>query len=286
MVEAQINYFPPDGPRVFYPGTAGYQRRHFDTRTVPFADVRDSTEDITLDKNGFQLARNNWTPINTDDDKDTIRETVYAETSAFLKKLTGATEVINFSHLLRCDTAEQVKESAAGLKDSDALPAAGPTRFAHCDNSANGAFTVLKDGCDDYERRVKSRWAIINTWRGLRPVTRDPLGMLDARTVSDDELVGVFSAFPKTKNGAFGGAYEKGEGFETSQVIAADKHQWYYVSELQPDEALVFKQFDSKTDGRARRAPHSAFQTKFDHGPPRQSIEVRSLVFWEGESPE
>lgn len=200
---------------------------------------------------------------------------------------TGATEVVNFSHLVRRDTAETVKSSAEGLKDSDSLPAAGPTRFAHLDNSENGALTVLKDGAPDYEKRLKSRWAIINTWRGITTVTRDPLGMLDARSVDNSELVGVFSAFPKKgATGAFGNAYEAGEGFETSQVIAGDKHKWYYVSNLQPDEALVFKQFDSKKDGRARRAPHSAFQTKYDSGPPRQSIEVRSLVFWEGESPE
>lgn len=287
MVEAQINYFPPDGPKIFYPGTAGYQRRTFDTRTVPFHDVREAKEELTLDKSGFQLAQNNWTQITADDDKDHIRELVYAETTEFLKKLTGATDVVNFSHLVRRDTAEQVKESAAGLKDSDSLPAAGPTRFAHLDNSENGALTVIKDGTTDWEKRLKSRWAIINTWRGIVPVTRDPLGMLDARSVDDSELVGVFSAFPKKGvKGAFGGAYEAGEGFETAQVKAGDTHRWYYVSNLQPDEALVFKQFDSKKDGRARRAPHSAFATPNDSGPPRQSIEVRSLVFWEGESPE
>lgn len=87
MVEAQINYFPPDGPKIFYPGTAGYQRRHFDTRTVQFNDVRTTKEDLTLDKSGFQLAKNNWTKITTDDDKDHIREVVYAETTDFLKRL-------------------------------------------------------------------------------------------------------------------------------------------------------------------------------------------------------
>ena len=60
--------------------------------------------------------------------------------------------------------------------------------------------------------------------------------------------------------------------FETAQVLANDKHKWYYASKLGPDEALLFKQFDTKTDGRARQTPHTAFQSKEDDGPPRQSM--------------
>lgn len=63
MVEAQINYFPPDGPKIFYPGTAGYQRRKFDTRTMRIKDVRSATEELNLDKNGFQLAQNECKPV-------------------------------------------------------------------------------------------------------------------------------------------------------------------------------------------------------------------------------
>ncbi|KAK5113357.1 hypothetical protein LTR62_003456 [Meristemomyces frigidus] len=287
IVEARINYFPPDGPRIFYPGTAGYQRRVFDTQTIQVNDTREAQEDLTLDKCGFQVVHNDWTPIDPDGDPEHIRKVVYSETIDFLKKLTGATEVIPFSNLVRKDTAEQVSQSGEGLNDSDPLPAAGPTRFAHCDNSTKGALTVLEAVAPDAERRMKSRWAIMNVWRGIRTVTRDPLGMLHAQSVTDSELIGVFSAFPqKGSKGAFGGAYEAGEGFETAQVKAGQGHRWYYCSNMQPHETLVFKQYDSKLDGRATRTPHSAFQTKHDSGLPRQSIEVRNLVFWDGESPE
>jgi hypothetical protein len=49
---------------------------------------------------------------------------------------------------------------------------------------------------------------------------------------------------------------------------------------MQADEALLLKCFDSKTDGRARFAPHSAFidPTVPIDTPPRESIEVRTLV--------
>ena len=61
---------------------------------------------------------------------------------------------------------------------------------------------------------------------------------------------------------------------------------WYYASEMSLDEMLMIKCFDSKKDGRARRAPHNAFRTEYDSWAPRQSIEVRCLVFWEDQEVE
>lgn len=60
-----------------------------------------------------------------------------------------------------------------------------------------------------------------------------------------------------------------------------EQHKWYYTSHMTPNEVLFFKIFDSKNDGTAKRTPHSAFTTQDDFGPPRQSLELRSLVFWE-----
>jgi hypothetical protein len=47
------------------------------------------------------------------------------------------------------------------------------------------------------------------------------------------------------------------------------------------DEALLLKCYDSAIDGRSRFAPHTAFadpSTPAD-APPRESIELRTLVF-------
>jgi hypothetical protein len=47
------------------------------------------------------------------------------------------------------------------------------------------------------------------------------------------------------------------------------------------DEVLLLKCFDSTTDGPARFAPHTAFAdpTTPPDAPPRESIELRTLVF-------
>ena len=51
---------------------------------------------------------------------------------------------------------------------------------------------------------------------------------------------------------------------------------------MEPGEALIFKTYDSMTDGRARYSAHTAFADP--NAPadaqPRQSIESRSLAFF------
>ena len=51
---------------------------------------------------------------------------------------------------------------------------------------------------------------------------------------------------------------------------------------MQMNEALLFKTFDSATDGRARFTIHSSFDdpTSPADAPPRTSIETRCLVFF------
>ena len=50
---------------------------------------------------------------------------------------------------------------------------------------------------------------------------------------------------------------------------------------MRADEALLLKCYDSATDGRTRFVPHTAFidPTTPPDTPPRESIELRTLVF-------
>lgn len=106
---------------------------------------------------------------------------------------------------------------AENLKDDDTVAAPGPTIFAHCDNSKNGALTVLEANVPaaELEKRKNSRWGIMNVWRPLvRPVTREPLAILDAATCDESDLIGVMSMFPQKKDAAFGQAYPGGKGYD------------------------------------------------------------------------
>jgi hypothetical protein len=98
--------------------------------------------------------------------------------------------------------------------------------------------------------------------------------------VDEDDFEGVFVSLPRPGQGAFDNIYTASEGFEIAQIRASDRHRWYFISDLSVDEALVFKQYDSRTDGRARQTPHCAIASELDHGPVRQSIEVRCLLYF------
>jgi len=52
---------------------------------------------------------------------------------------------------------------------------------------------------------------------------------------------------------------------------------------MQTDEAIVFKCYDSMTDGRARWSAHAAFDDPNSpvNAPARESIETRTLAFFD-----
>jgi hypothetical protein len=59
-------------------------------------------------------------------------------------------------------------------------------------------------------------------------------------------------------------------------------HKWYYLSDMAPDDVLLFKGYDSRFP-RAMTAMHSAFDNPLAgvEAPPRHSIEARFLAFYD-----
>src|SRR5260370_31981325 len=57
-------------------------------------------------------------------------------------------------------------------------------------------------------------------------------------------------------------------------------HRWFFVPEMQADEAILIKCYDSASEG-ARFTAHSAFEDPTAPADvlPRESIELRTLVF-------
>jgi hypothetical protein len=122
---------------------------------------------------------------------------------------------------------------------------------------------------DEAEKLLLGRVQIVNLWRPIRGPLRDtPLAVCDARTVKMDQLV------PSEL------VYRDRVG-EIYSVTFDSAHQWFYLPDMEADEGLLVKCYDSETDGRARFAPHSAFTdpTTPPDARPRESIELRTLVF-------
>lgn len=140
-----------------------------------------------------------------------------------------------------------------------------------------------------------------------KKVTRDPLAFCDYRSLDEKDLRTVVANLPPPgEGGEYGdvsknvaqtnkGKYEyllngeKGARYEVANLAHNPEQKWYYASEMTPEEAWVFKIFDSKMDGRAKCAVHSSFPLpgQSDHSDdPRTSVEVRCFAFWDDEEKE
>lgn len=176
---------------------------------------------------------------------------------------------------------------AKNLPRDQVLHETPPANFAHIDQGPESALVILKGTlpAEESERLLKSRWAIINAWRPLKPVHRDPLAVCDYRSVDDKDLKEVRATPP---NSNFGNSkitkreLKNPMGFQVMLVKENPAHQWYYASGMQPDETLLLTIYDTKKTASnvARRCPHSSIPIR-DSDEVRESIEFRTLVFWE-----
>ncbi|KAH6643830.1 amino acid permease-domain-containing protein [Boeremia exigua] len=237
--------------------------RPFESHPVVVKDVRGRESEYSLDSNGFQFYKHPSVEKDFVNDEQ-IKDQYYKEIEQLLKDATGATRIHIFDHTIR-------RQQPGDASTSRQLR--GPVQRVHIDQSYDAALSRVPFHLpDDADKLLQSRVQIINVWRPIKTVQRDPLAVAEASSVSDDSLVVTELIYP-TRRG------------ETYAVKHDPAHQWFYKSNLTPEEVILIKCFDSKKDGRARRVPHTAFHvpgTEEKEG--RESIEVRALVFHEHES--
>jgi hypothetical protein len=225
-----------------------------DPREVTIEDARGREAEFTLDRNGFALVKAPTAVANFYDPEE-IKRVYYPEVEQLLKDKLGASRVFVFDHNVRNATIE-------GL--------AKPSRQVHNDHTVNSAPRRVRDHLpDEAEELLKHRFGIVNVWRPIRgPVQDSPLALCDARSFTDDDLIASDLVY----------AHVRGE---TSRVEYSPRHRWYYFSDMQTDEVLFIRVHDSANDGRARLSFHTSFENPLTPGaPPRESIEVRTLVFF------
>jgi hypothetical protein len=108
-------------------------------------------------------------------------------------------------------------------------------------------------------------------WRPIQDILeKDPLALCDARSVVNSDLIIAERRYPDRVG-------------QTYQVKYNKNHEWFYFPQMTRNEAIIFKVYDSEKDGRARFTPHTSFEdpTTPENSLPRESIEVRSLVFFD-----
>jgi len=264
MIEATLNYLADMSERPAYylyeppPGTP-WRNTKGDRRRVPIRDARDLAPAPTLDEEGFALG---FLQTAVEDLYDTtaLRKQYYAEVEELVRNVTGAPRVLAFDHNLRRATV--AGRSVDGVQ--------GPVRYAHNDYTERSGPQRVRDLlAAEAEALLQHRVAVINVWRPIRgPVQGAPLAVCDARSIAPADLVPTDLRYPDRTG-------------EVYSLRFNPTHRWFYFSNMQADEAMLLKCFDSDKR-RARFTAHSAFDdpTARPDAPPRESIEVRTLAFF------
>jgi hypothetical protein len=266
FVTADFNYLgpSPNRPRSYtFDPPPGEPKSNIapEPHSLRVHDIRPNSGTVSLDREGFALVRQESAVKDFYDD-DEVKAVCYPEAERLIKAATGADRVFVFDHTVR-----KRVQGAADVRDGGPRQ---PVARVHVDHTEKSGPQRVRDLLpDEADELLKGRVQIINLWRPIRgPLLDSPLAVCDARTVKPGDLVGSDLVYPHRVG-------------ETYSVKYSPDHQWFYAPGMAVDEVLLLKCFDSRTDGRARFAPHSAFvdPTTPADAPPRESIELRTLVF-------
>jgi hypothetical protein len=269
-VEGALSFIVPQDTKPVFHSTAltgGEAKIFFELEdvSVPIADMRLIAENLSVDTQGFELLHHE-TQVDDLYDDEAVDSTYHAEVEDILRERFDATHVAIFDVTRRSD-------DTGGARNPDGLR--GPATRVHVDYTVASGPQRAKDvlGEAEYERLIKAGAQIlqVNVWRPISgPVKRSPLALADASSIATEELVATDQVF----------ADRVGEIY---QVAHGAGQRWYYASEIDRDEILLIKGWDSIDDGRAHFTPHGAFelQETGPDAPPRESIEVRTFVIIE-----
>jgi hypothetical protein len=244
------------GPNNIRRRTSGAEER----RQVDIANGREFAGELDLEKNGFVLVPHP-TAVKNFFDPDELKSVYYPELERLIAAVSGARRVVVFDHTLR--SGDEAERETRLVRE--------PVLSAHNDYTEwSGPQRVRELLPQEAERLLQKRFAIIQVWRAIdQPIRANPLAMADARSVAPGDLLVAERRYP----------HRVGQTYRLKSNAA---HRWFYFPQMKRDEAIVFKVYDSATDGRARFTPHTSFadpQTP-PGAPPRQSIEARALAFF------
>lgn len=314
MTQGTVKYMPPEAEHSLYRNGKVYMQRDAsgDDSTWVGTDLVDHVMAIgdarslpidhrkTLAANGFELIS---VPFGDDYDfLDTswLVSSYYPECEEIVRQITGSSTVKAFDHNIR---SAQGKNSKQKLNNGQNVQ--GPVHVVHGDYTLTSSLDRMRQLCEtprindtyamhfspgqtlldseETEAAIRDgRVAIINLWRSIAsdPVEVNPLAVCDSTSVIPEDLV-VFEIRYADRTG------------ENYFVKYSPSHNWWFYPQMNRQEALLIKQWDShgglaKSSGSESDADlstfsfHTAFEdpTTRDDAPDRRSIEVRCAVIY------
>jgi hypothetical protein len=230
-------------------------------REVRLVNARPIAESFSLDREGFAVVRSPTAVRDFLDEAQTLA-LGHPEAAELVKAATGAARVLVFDHTIRRRTGDPDRSPNAPRQPVPRLPADQTLR--------SGPQRVRDIMGDQAEALLSRRAAIVNVWRPIGHVARDwPLALGDASSIDPADLLPSELIFAHRRGETYGLAYNPAQ-------------RWRYIPDLGLDEAILLKCWDSD-EHVARFAPHAGFDdpTTPPGTPPRQSIEFRTLAFFE-----
>ncbi len=224
-------------------------------------DGRPLKRSFDLEEHGFEFV-DHPTKMTDFFNTEQLADIYYPEVEQLIKQRTGASRVLIFDHTLR--SGDQATRDEKLVRE--------PVLAVHNDYTEwSGPQRVRELLPDEADELLKHRFSIVQVWRAInKPIESNPLAICEAKTLATGDLIASERRYPDRIG-------------ETYQIAYNPDHTWFYFPRMNRDEALVFKVFDSKTDGRARFTAHTSFEDPNtpDDAEPRESIEMRTIAFFE-----
>lgn len=234
----------------------------YEMKEITIHDGRPIADQLDMEVQGFEFHRV-ATAVTDFTDDEQVRNIYYPELEKLLLEETGAEKVVIFDHTIRIGDPD--KRAALGVRD--------PVRSAHNDFTERSAPARARDllPADEADARLKRRYTSVNVWRPLTgPVKTDPIAICPWDSIGPDDMIPAERVYNNRVGGILNLSYNPDQ-------------RWTYFPDMEREEIILLKCFDSETDGRARWTAHAAFEDPNGPDaslPARESIEVRTLIFY------
>ncbi|KAI1007487.1 hypothetical protein K3495_g742 [Podosphaera aphanis] len=266
----ELNYKPEDGQ----PKTNMTMER----ATVAVTDIRPATEKYSFETHGFELVTIDG-PVGTRldfDDPAQVIQVYFPAVASIIQRRLGAERVQVFDHTNRANPNPSCKvrkrHEKFPISTGGFYEYKQPSTIVHVDTTPRQTRELIQkmNPPEEAKELLQRRYQYVNIWKPLHgPVLEWPLAVCDPGTVDKSDYIARDFV-------------EVDSYMETYHLYQRPSHKWYYVSSQSEQEAWVFLQSDSAPNAM-RGVPHCSIlvpQESKTHSLPRESIEVRALVFY------
>ncbi|CAK1367591.1 unnamed protein product [Cercospora beticola] len=275
-ISVTIRYARSDGKRLdgekpyilTYPVDEDIPWSNFDIEFYPGIELRSLREaSLNWEGSGLRMASLGGCMAREDFyDNFKIEEVFLPSVYKCIRDTLGAKEIHIFDYMIR----RRNPAFPYHPPTQDKVPQ--PALSAHIDYTEAEINERLANyfGTENVEVLKKRHFQAVNIWKPLKGPLRDyPLAYCDASSVNQEtDLMITDEVFPKMAS-------------EIYQVLHNPAHKWYWIPDQTEDEVAIFVGYDSLAAPRLA-VPHCSVDLgELSEGDPRESIEVRALVFYD-----